>query len=87
MSRDPVAQGFHALAEPTRIQILELLKTKDCCVQDMVTALGVNQSHISFHLKILKSAGLVTSQKKGRYVYYQLNAEQIGLLETYLSSY
>jgi len=87
MNSAPISQGFHALAEPTRIQILERLKQSECCVQDIVSALGVTQSHISFHLKTLKAAGLVIARRKGRYVYYRLNTQQLGVLEAYLSGY
>ena len=83
----PFSKCFHALAEPTRIQILELLKANECCVQDIVRTLGINQSHISFHLRTLKEAGLVTAQRRGRHVYYALNVDQFGILEEYLSAY
>ena len=83
----PVSLCFHALAEPTRIQILELLKENECCVQDMILALHVKQSYLSFHLKTLKQAGLVNAHKRGRRVYYSLNANQFGKLEAYLSAY
>ena len=86
-SNVPLSTGFHALAEPTRIQILELLNGKECCVQEMVSALGVSQSHLSFHLKTLRDAGLVLAQKRGRYVYYSLNMAQLGVLEAYLAEY
>ena len=82
-----LSMGFHALAEPTRIQILELLNEKECCVQEMVTTLGVGQSQLSFHLKTLKEAGLVLTQKRGRHVYYSLNTAQFGVLEAYLADY
>lgn len=87
MDSNLVPQCFHALSEPTRIQILELLKTNECCVQDMVSTLNVSQSHLSFHLKTLKEAGLVVAQKRGRFVYYSLNFDQLGELGTYLSGY
>ena len=86
-SKLPVSLCFHALAEPTRIQILELLRAKECCVQDMILALNVKQSYLSFHLKTLREAALVTAQKRGRRVYYRLNVDQFGLLEDYLSAY
>ncbi|MFK8185935.1 MAG: ArsR/SmtB family transcription factor [Phormidesmis sp.] len=87
MNSDLVSQCFHALSEPTRIRILELLKTNESCVQDMIAALNISQSHLSFHLKTLKEAGLVTANKRGRFVYYRLNVDQFGVLETYLSGY
>ena len=86
-SNPPISQCFHALAEPTRIQILELLRTKECCVQDMILALNVKQSYLSFHLKTLREAGLVTARKRGRHVYYRLNVDQFCVLEDYLSAY
>ena len=79
--------GFHALSEPIRIQILELLQTGEYCVQDISAALQLSQSNISFHLKTLRASGLVAVRKQGRWTYYSLNASQFEVLGAYLAEY
>ncbi|ESA34945.1 transcriptional regulator [Leptolyngbya sp. Heron Island J] len=87
MTQEPVISGFHALSDPIRIQILELLQNEELCVSDMCQKLGIAQSRISFHLKALKIAALVSVRQQGRWMYYSLNKEQFGHLEAYLSGY
>ncbi|PZO14377.1 MAG: ArsR family transcriptional regulator [Leptolyngbya foveolarum] len=79
--------GFHALSEPIRIQVIELLQEGEFCVGDMCDRLCIAQSKLSFHLKTLKEAGLVTARQQGRWMYYSLNADRFHALEGYLSSY
>jgi len=66
---------FHALSDETRLRLLEMLRDGEQCVCDLSDALGAAQSRLSFHLKTLKDAGLVTDRKQGRWVYYALNPE------------
>lgn len=87
LSTDLVAVGFHALSEPLRIQILDLLRTKELCVCDLCEALNTTQSKLSFHLKVLKEAELVRSRQEGRWIYYSLNLPQFVVLEQYLAEY
>jgi ArsR family transcriptional regulator, arsenate/arsenite/antimonite-responsive transcriptional repressor len=68
---------FHALSDETRLQLLELLRDGEQCVCDLSDALDAAQSRLSFHLKTLKEAGLVTDRKEGRWVYYTLNPAAI----------
>ena len=70
----PVATAalFHALADPMRIQVLELLANGERCVCDLMEDLGVAQSRLSWHLKTLKDAGLVRDRREGRWSYYTL---------------
>ena len=82
-----IAAGFHALSEPLRLQVLELLREQELCVCDLCEILGVTQSKLSFHLKTLKEAGLVRSRQEGRWIYYSLNLVQFVVLEQYLSDY
>ena len=86
-NKDHVFSGFHALSEPIRYQVLELLREGEFCVGDMCERLSIAQSKLSFHLKTLKQAGLVTARQQGRWMYYRLNPEQFNVLETYLSNY
>ncbi|MEH1854633.1 MAG: metalloregulator ArsR/SmtB family transcription factor [Nostoc sp.] len=82
-----IAAGFHALSEPLRISVLELLRQRELCVCDLCEVLGVSQSKLSFHLKTLKEAGLVNSRQEGRWIYYSLNLPQFSILEKYLADF
>ncbi|MEM7554585.1 MAG: metalloregulator ArsR/SmtB family transcription factor [Cyanobacteria bacterium P01_A01_bin.84] len=79
-----ITAGFHALSEPLRIKILEILRNKEVCVCDLCDILGITQSKLSFHLKTLKQASLVNARQQGRWIYYSINISQILMLEHYL---
>jgi ArsR family transcriptional regulator len=68
---------FHALSDPTRLSILRRLRFGERCVCDLTDALDAAQSRLSFHLKVLKDAGLVTDRREGRWMYYTLNTEAL----------
>ncbi|SKB11813.1 Transcriptional regulator, ArsR family [Planktothrix sp. PCC 11201] len=82
-----VLAGFHALSDPLRLQVINLLREKELCVCELCEQLAVNQSKLSFHLKILKEAGLLGSRQEGRWIYYRLNPSQFGVLEAYLAEH
>jgi ArsR family transcriptional regulator len=86
-STDSIAACFHALADSLRVQILDLLRTKELCVCDLCDATKTSQSKLSFHLKVLKKAELVRSRQEGRWIYYSLNLPQFVILEQYLAEY
>ncbi|MEI6380571.1 MAG: metalloregulator ArsR/SmtB family transcription factor [Cyanobacteriota bacterium ELA615] len=79
--------SFHALSDPIRLQVLELLRSQELCVCDLSEALKINQSKLSFHLKVLKEARLVQSTQEGRWAYYRLNLAQLIVLEEYLAQF
>ncbi|MBD2682168.1 MULTISPECIES: helix-turn-helix transcriptional regulator [Nostoc] len=87
LTPDIIATGFHALSEPLRIRVLELLRSQELCVCDLCEHLGTTQSKLSFHLKTLKEAGLVRSRQEGRWIYYSLNLPQFVVLEQYLAEF
>lgn len=79
-----------ALGDPTRLKILELLKTKgrSCCdliardekglcACDVEQAVGLSQAAISHHMGLLRRAGLVNAEKRGRWIYYSRNEAAI----------
>lgn len=70
-------QLFHALSDPTRLSILQRLRFGERCVCDLTDALDAAQSRLSFHLKVLKDAGLVSDRREGRWMYYTLNGEAL----------
>ena len=61
---------FHALSDETRLAILAMLRDGERCVCDLQADLDAAQSRLSFHLRVLKDAGLVTDRKEGRWSYY-----------------
>ena len=66
---------FHALSDETRLEIVRRLSAGERCVCDLTSALDSAQSRLSFHLKVLKDAGIVSDRKQGRWSYYRLNAD------------
>ena len=71
------ARVFHALSDETRLQIVRLLSHGERCVCELQSVLDAAQSRLSFHLKILKDAGVVSDRRDGRWVYYALNREAL----------
>lgn len=82
-----IVAGFHALSDPLRVQVLDLLRDRELCVCDLCEALSVSQSKLSFHLKTLKEAQLVRARQEGRWIYYSLNLPQFVVLEQYLAEF
>jgi ArsR family transcriptional regulator len=66
---------FHALSDETRLNVVEMLRRGERCVCELQDELDAAQSRLSFHLKVLKDAGLVIDRKDGRWVHYSLNPE------------
>lgn len=89
ITQDPtqVSIYFRALADPLRIQIIELLRNQELCVCELCEKINVSQSKLSFHLKNLKEANLVTARQEGRWIYYSLNLAQFVIIEQYLAEY
>lgn len=87
-SPDPVATAalFHALSDPIRVEVLSLLSAGERCVCDLTEELDVAQSRLSWHLKTLKDAGLVTDRREGRWSYYTLERDAFELAESALAS-
>jgi ArsR family transcriptional regulator, arsenate/arsenite/antimonite-responsive transcriptional repressor len=69
------ARLFHALSDETRLAILDCLRTCEHCVCELTDHLDAAQSRMSFHLRVLKDAGLVTDRREGRWMYYTLDPE------------
>ena len=63
---------FHALSDATRLAALDMLRGGERCVCELQDELDVAQSRLSFHLKVLKDAGLVADRREGRWSYYTI---------------
>jgi ArsR family transcriptional regulator len=84
---DTLAALPKALAHPARIRIQRLfLATPGCIGGDIVDAVGLGQSTVPEHLRILKSAGVITGEISGPCVYYALNPEALSLLKEFVAS-
>jgi len=64
---------FKALNDPTRREILEMLKKKDLTAGEIAEAFDISKPSISHHLDLLKQAGLVESVREGQFITYSLN--------------
>jgi ArsR family transcriptional regulator len=69
------AELFHALSDEARLQIIEILLGGEHCVCDLMTHIDAAQSRLSYHLKVLKDAGLVLDRREGRWSYYRLQRD------------
>lgn len=85
-SRAALAEWFHALSDETRLDILHRLKDGELCVCELTDALHAGQSRLSFHLKVLKEAGLIHARPEGRWVYYSINRDVLSEMNEAIAS-
>ncbi len=81
-----VARWFHALSDEARVQIVELLSHKERCVCELEQVLGIAQSRLSFHLKVLKEVGLIADRREGRWMFYGLERDTLDQIAAYTRS-
>lgn len=79
-----VDRAFQALADEKRIAILGRLVEGERCVCELANEAGVGQSLLSFHLRVLKDAGLVSVRRVGRWGFYSVNTETVSALQGFL---
>ena len=82
---DPNLQRFQAVAEETRFRLVQLLSQGERCVCELQAELGAAQSLLSFHLKKLKEAGVISGRRDGRWVHYSLIPEALEEMRSFLS--
>ncbi len=75
-----LAETFAALADSNRAKIIYSLKGQELCVCDIACVVGISESAISQHLRILRTLRLVKQRKDGRMMYYSLNDDHIQTL-------
>ena len=80
------ARWFHALSDPTRLEIVRMLSHGERCVCELQDALSAQQSRLSFHLRVLKESGFVTDRKDGRWVHYSLNRDALDEIAAFASA-
>jgi ArsR family transcriptional regulator len=84
---DELAPLFKAIADPMRLRLLSLIACHDggeTCVCDLLEAFDVTAPTVSYHLKILREAGLVSSERRGTWVYYRANPEVMARMSAVL---
>jgi ArsR family transcriptional regulator, arsenate/arsenite/antimonite-responsive transcriptional repressor len=82
-----LAQSFSALADPARLRLLSLIASADggeVCACELVEPVGKSQPTVSHHLKVLHDVGLVTSERRGRWIYYAVAPGRIDALRAAL---
>ena len=72
-----IAARFRALAEPTRIKLLDRLRDGEATVLELTALVGTTQQNVSKHLNLLQHAGVVARRKQGNFVYYRIADETV----------
>ena len=78
-------QLLKALADPIRLDVIHALAQGERCVCDLTSDLNLSQSKLSFHLRVLREAGLVADRQSGRWIYYRLQPDALAALEAWLA--
>lgn len=78
------AQLFHALSDQIRLEVIALLQPGERCVCELMDELEMAQSRLSWHLKTLADAGIVSARREGRWNYYSLNRDVLEEARDYL---
>ena len=74
---EEIIRIFKALSDPTRFKMFFLLSRKTLCVNALVSLLQISQPAVSQHLKVLKQAYLVRSERKGYWMHYSVNRQRL----------
>jgi len=72
-----LAETFSALGDPNRVKILLSLATTELCVSDLSSVIGISESAVSQHLRVLRSLRWVKGRRAGRMVYYSLDDDHV----------
>ncbi len=75
-----------ALADPIRLEVIHALANGERCVCDLTKDLNLSQSKLSFHLRVLREAGLLADRQSGRWIYYRLEPHALSALEQWLTN-
>lgn len=84
-----LARVFKALGDPARLRLISLIGAHqggEVCVCDLTAAFDLTQPTISHHLKVLREAGIIDSERRGTWVYYRLVPDALESLATLLAS-
>jgi ArsR family transcriptional regulator len=85
---DELVPLFKAVADPMRLRLLSLIACHEggeSCVCDLLDAFDVTAPSVSYHLKILREAGLISSERRGTWVYYRVNPDMLARMSAVLA--
>lgn len=80
-----IVKIFKALADPTRLRIVLLLRQRELCVCELMFVLEMEQSRVSHHMRVLRDAGIVEDVRDGRWIIYRVPEEAKSLLDGLLA--
>ena len=81
MPMKDVVRIFKALADPTRLRIMLLLRRRELCVCEIMFVLGMEQSRVSHHMRVLRDAGIAEDVREGRWIIYRVPEAARGLVD------
>jgi ArsR family transcriptional regulator len=76
-----IVKIFKALADPTRLRIMLLLRRRELCVCELMYILRMEQSRVSHHMRVLRDAGIAEDVREGRWIIYRISGAAGGLVE------
>jgi ArsR family transcriptional regulator len=96
LAREPLSDSgagelaplFKAVADPVRLRLLSLIACHDggeSCVCDLLEAFDMTAPSVSYHLKILREAGLISAERRGTWVYYRANPDVMARMSAVLA--
>ena len=86
VKKENISKLMVSFSDPFRLEIIDLMMDGEVCVCDIMKLTNLSQSRISYHIKILKEAGLISDRQEGRWVYYSLNKESLLLIKEWIFS-
>lgn len=84
---EDLAMALKAVADPARLQIIDILKSRpncEACVCEFTGPLGLSQPTVSHHLKVLSSAGIVHRERRGTWAWFALDTERLSAIASTL---
>ena len=80
------ARLLHALGEPMRLAILDMISCREMCACDILEGLTISQSTLSHHMRVLQKVGLVSARKDATWVYYSIDTQRVAELHEILNA-
>lgn len=87
MSREDTARVFKAFCDENRLEIIELLKKGEMCANDILKNVGIVQSTLSHHMKMLCESGIISQRKSGKMTLYSISSDGIDMASELLDAY
>jgi len=86
VKKEDISKLMVSFSDPFRLEIIDLMMDGEVCVCDIMKLTNLSQSRISYHIKILKEAGLISDRQEGRWVYYKLDLEVLSDIQNWMGN-